>query len=142
VQPCGLPRPWCLHEARGGQGRRSLPQGEFIHLLIFLLHKAVCNHCAHPIIQAIAGACGTVNSAGSSGETVTDLVRAVRDEDIRVHINVQESVRASHHQYACLRLRVCVCSLLFCRRLRSCIGLPASSQVRKPRTTWQATTPR
>ena len=73
----------------------------FIHPFV-VVHEILCNHCICVITQAIAGAVGTVNGAGSSGETVTDLVKAVRDEDIRVHVNVQESVRACHCQFDCL----------------------------------------
>ena len=52
-----------------------------------------CSSCITVVSQAIAGGVANIASNNSQGDTVTDLVFAVRDEDIKVHINVEESVR-------------------------------------------------
>ena len=50
-------------------------------------------------------------SSNTKGETVTDLVRAVRDEEVKVHINVEEGVRVSFRVLALRGMcNVCVYS--------------------------------
>ena len=60
---------------------------------VVALLVCACSSCITIVSQAIAGGVAAVASNNSQGDTVTDLVRAVRDEDIKVHINVEESVR-------------------------------------------------
>ena len=54
-----------------------------------------CFLCTYIALQAIAGGAASVASTGERGDTVTDLVRAVRDEDIKVHINIEDAVHVS-----------------------------------------------
>ena len=60
---------------------------------VVALLLCACSSCITVVSQAIAGGVATIASNNSQGDTVTDLVRAVRDEDIKVHINVEECVR-------------------------------------------------
>lgn len=47
--------------------------------------------------EALAGTAASLPAGNGQAESVTDLVRAVRDEELRVHINVEEAVKACLH---------------------------------------------
>ena len=53
------------------------------------------------LVEALANGMAASAPSNTSGETVTDLVRAVREEDVKVHINVEDGVRVSFSS-ACL----------------------------------------
>ena len=44
--------------------------------------------------EALATNVAALPAGNDKAESVTDLVRAVRDEELRVHINVEEAVKA------------------------------------------------
>ena len=63
--------------------------------------------CAGCCVQAMAGGAASVAATGDKAETVTDLVRAVREEEFKVHTNVEEAVRVRQSPTALL---YCVCT--------------------------------
>ena len=61
--------------------------------------------------EAFSASAASVPASGSRGDSVTELVRAVRDEELRVHVNVEEAVRVcllthtvTMARFSCLRL--------------------------------------
>ena len=89
------------------------------------------------LVEALANGMAACAPSNTSGETVTDLVRAVREEDVKVHINVEDGVRVS---FRVLALRG-MCNFCFIHRNRTLLnGRRFSSQTLKQRTSWRART--